>query len=124
MTGLATIIVALALPIYTTGKATGERDVCHTRWGHDRRHVTLAMKMTVAKRYGVLRTQWRRYEFDHLIPRELGGADDIENLWPQPLAEARAKDRIENRLHRAVCAGMLTLPEAQGRIVTWWKEER
>ena len=24
------------------------------------------------------------YEFDHLVPLELGGSSNIENLWPQP----------------------------------------
>jgi hypothetical protein len=24
------------------------------------------------------------YELDHLIPLELGGSNDLRNLWPQP----------------------------------------
>jgi hypothetical protein len=94
--------------------------LCDTRWGRDRRHVTDAMRRTVARRYGVPWAKHRLYEFDHLIPRELGGADDVRNLWPQILdPDARLKDREENRLHRAVCAGQLALSSAQDHMRTW-----
>ncbi len=89
--------------------------VCATRWGLDHRFVTLEMKQDVFRRYGVPWADRALYETDHLIPRELGGADDILNLWPEPWPDARRKDRLENRLHAAVCAGLLTLPEAQDR---------
>ena len=94
--------------------------VCATRWGHDARHVTRAMRRQVEVAYGV-RASGRGpcCEIDHLIPRELGGADDVKNLWPQPWADARKKDREENRLHVAVCGGRLTLVEAQERMRAW-----
>jgi hypothetical protein len=48
----------------------------------------------------------RRCEIDHLISRELGGADDVKNFWPQPYGthawNAVLKDRVENRLHKEV----------------------
>ena len=94
--------------------------ICTTAWGRDRRHVTEAMKRQVARAYGVPWTKRHLYEFDHLIPRELGGADDVANLWPQILdPDARIKDRAENRLHRAVCAGTLDLTTAQQQMRTW-----
>jgi hypothetical protein len=40
---------------------------------------------------------------DHLIPLELGGSNDIANLWPQSYVtvwNAHMKDRLENRLNR------------------------
>jgi hypothetical protein len=43
------------------------------------------------------------YEIDHLVPRCLGGADTIANLWPEPLAEAVRKDEKEREICRAVC---------------------
>jgi 5-methylcytosine-specific restriction endonuclease McrA len=42
-------------------------------------------------------------EVDHLISRELGGADATDNLWPQPYTQhpgAHEKDRLENQLHK------------------------
>ena len=57
------------------------------------------------------------YEEDHIIPLELGGApSDPANLRPVPLAQASADDRLENSLHRAVCAGAMTLAAAQSEI--------
>jgi hypothetical protein len=64
------------------------------------------------------------YEEDHLIPLELGGApNDESNLWPEPWAGpwgARVKDRLENRLHRLVCAGDVPLDRARRAVATNW----
>lgn len=94
--------------------------VCHTKWSRDVRHVTARMKGEVCGRYGARHCPGPQWEVDHLIPRELGGADAIENLWPQPITEARLKDRVENFLHRAVCYGAMTLGEAQEALRDDW----
>ncbi len=62
-------------------------------------------------------------EVDHLISLELGGSNDIGNLWPESYTSrwnARLKDRLENRLHKEVCAGTLKLGTAQRAISTDW----
>jgi hypothetical protein len=54
------------------------------------------------------------YQEDHLISLELGGdPSDPRNLWPEPYPRAAAVDRIENELNAKVCAGSLTLADAQ-----------
>lgn len=95
--------------------------VCSIKWGRDRRHVTAAMKRQVCSSYGIDAKDCTgaKYEIDHLIPRELGGADDVRNLWPQPWIDAHDKDRVENYLHREVCAGRMTLAVAQKAAITW-----
>jgi hypothetical protein len=61
------------------------------------------------------------YEEDHYIPLELGGhPTDVRNLWPQPIREARMKDKLESVLNRAVCGGRLTLTQAQRCLVPDW----
>jgi hypothetical protein len=64
------------------------------------------------------------YEEDHLVSLELGGNPvDPENLWPEaykPAPGAREKDTVENWLHAQVCAGALSLREAQDQIRTDW----
>jgi hypothetical protein len=96
--------------------------ICSTKWGLDRRHVSDSKKKRIAKAYGVRWADRGRYEFDHLVPRELGGSDDQRNIWPQPLAEARQlKDPRENALRRAVCAGTITLTAAQAEMRAWGK---
>jgi hypothetical protein len=61
------------------------------------------------------------YEYDHLVPLELGGApNDARNLWPEPGGAPNPKDGLENRLHRLVCAGSLRLSTAQRLIARDW----
>ena len=95
--------------------------VCTTRWGRDRRHVTEAMRRQVFKAYGIPYSRHAQYELDHLIPRSLAGADDVLNLWPQPLGEAtHEKDPLEVKLGKLVCAGSLKLEDAQEAIRSNW----
>jgi hypothetical protein len=102
--------------------------VCGTRWGKSRRHVTAAMRRQVFAAYGMTgnrdtQCQPKGCELDHLISRELGGADDVRNLWPEPKSgawNAQMKDRLENRLMREVCHGGLSLEDAQRAISTDW----
>ena len=67
------------------------------------------------------------YEYDHLVPLELGGAvNDPRNLWPEPDYGVRAgfylnpKDRLERVLNRLVCDGTMPLAQAQRLIATDW----
>jgi len=64
------------------------------------------------------------YEIDHLISLELGGANDIKNLWPQSYCgspyNAHIKDKLENELHRRVCKNEMTLKAAQDCISSNW----
>lgn len=65
-----------------------------------------------------LGSELSRFEEDHIIPLELCGAPrDPGNLIPQLWSKARMKDVIETRYHRAVCAGTMTLEEAQRLVV-------
>jgi hypothetical protein len=40
--------------------------------------------------------------------------------FPADVTGAKAKDKVENALHDEVCAGTLTLKEAQDIIATDW----
>lgn len=64
-------------------------------------------------------------EVDHLVPLELGGSNDLKNLWPQPddpRPGDAEKDQLENELHHQVCAGKLSLADAQKCITSNWVE--
>jgi hypothetical protein len=64
-------------------------------------------------------------EVDHLISLELGGANSIKNLWPQPFDgkwNAHVKDRLELELHKEICDGRITKAQAQAEIKTNWIE--
>lgn len=65
------------------------------------------------------------YELDHLIPLGLGGHPrSANNLWLQHWTEAAIKDRDELRLHHEVCAGSMTLEQAQHEMVATWGPAR
>jgi hypothetical protein len=63
-------------------------------------------------------------EIDHLISLEIGGNNAQKNLWPQSYQtkpwNARVKDRLENALHKLVCAGSISLKQAQHEISNNW----
>jgi hypothetical protein len=60
-------------------------------------------------------------ELDHLIPLELGGANDAANLWPYVGPLPNPKDHVENALHGAVCSGRVALGTAQRAIARNWE---
>ena len=82
--------------------------------------VTEPQKLESMKAYGFTDSP-SNYEFDHLIPLELGGApDDMKNLWPEPHSSSFTKDSLENYLHDQVCSGNIDLKTAQHEITTNW----
>jgi hypothetical protein len=102
--------------------ALTKEDLCskefHTR---DERSVSEATKVAVCQSYGQMTgCPGHAYEIDHLVSIELGGAEDSANLWPQPAPDFRVKDIVENKAHHAVCAGQITLQDAQQRIASDW----
>lgn len=61
------------------------------------------------------------FEYDHLVPLELGGApNDPRNLWPEPGEAPNPKDELEDRLRELVCSGQLRLAAAQRAIAGDW----
>jgi hypothetical protein len=87
------------------------------------RNVPAPEKAKVYAEYGIKTHRPGQYEVDHLISLELGGSNDIRNLWPQSYTgvwNAHLKDRLENELHRRVLAGTITLVDAQHEIATNW----
>lgn len=62
-----------------------------------------------------------KVRYDHLIPIDLGGhLTNLGNLWPQPVGPANDKNIEGNRLRDRVCAGTLSLAEAQRTILAHW----
>ncbi len=87
--------------------------------------VTEPEKLASLRAYG--ESGASRYEYDHLVPLELGGAvNDPRNLWPEPDYGTRRgfdlnpKDKLETALKHRVCEGRLTLAEAQRQIASNW----
>ncbi|MBI3554011.1 MAG: hypothetical protein HY077_16060 [Elusimicrobia bacterium] len=88
------------------------------------RHVTKDMKLEVAAHYGIAQSDWRNYEFDHLIPLAIGGDSHVDNLWPQPRGNPDGsddKDKLEYDLFLQMQAGTITQAEAVKRIYDWFR---
>ncbi|MFO1419522.1 MAG: hypothetical protein U1F59_00885 [Candidatus Competibacteraceae bacterium] len=88
------------------------------------RDVPQSVKNQVYRQYGVISREPREYEVDHLISLELGGSNSIRNLWPQSYVSqplnAHVKDRLENKLHDLICAGKVSVDQAQKEIAEDW----
>jgi hypothetical protein len=83
-------------------------------------YITEAEKRASLRAYGD-RRPLHYYEYDHLVPLELGGArNDARNLWPEPGASPNPKDGLEYRLRTLVCEHRLTLAAAQLAIARNW----
>lgn len=101
--------------------------ICYTST-KNRRKVTSATITKVYKQYNIKKPvkntgKNQKYEVDHLIPLELGGSNDIANLFPEPASPKpgfREKDKVENYLHKQVCNGAMPIEEAQYGIATNW----
>jgi hypothetical protein len=91
-------------------------------------YVTGKEKTANARSYGYTGL-FKDAEYDHLISLQLGGdPDDPRNLWveaPDPghrrdSGPNNNKDKVETKLHTAVCKGSISLHQAQYAIATDW----
>lgn len=116
-------------PALTPGaiRTTDRTDICQTKTSTVR-NVSGSDKLAVYRRYGMTGPNdtipgtnlQKPYEVDHLISLELGGSNDITNLWVQPYEgtswNAHVKDRLENSLRKQVCLGRMTVEAAQAEV--------
>ena len=98
--------------------------VCTPGYAKSVRHVSGKVKAQVYVEYGITSHRPGEYEVDHLISLELGGSNDIKNLWPESYQtepwNAHVKDKLEDRLHGLVCTGRMRLEDAQQEIARDW----
>jgi hypothetical protein len=102
---------------------TDSKIVCVVGYTKKVRAVTTTTMKKVFKEYDLPWSTRSNYEVDHIISLELGGSNDISNLFPESYTisnGARVKDTFENYLHSQVCKGLMTLPEAQKEISGDW----
>src|SRR5271157_2798832 len=113
--------------ILTTDAST----ICTPGYASSVRDVSTATKAQVYAEYGVSYPQpLGAYEVDHFIPLEIGGSNDITNLWLEPATPTpgfHQKDQFENYEHDQVCDGTISAAEAQSRMASdwylYWEEE-
>lgn len=99
--------------------------ICTPGYSRSVRNVPQSEKNKVYAEYGIASHMPGQYEIDHSISLELGGSNDIKNLWPEAYTgtyNAHDKDKVENYLHSEVCSGKMPLHDAQVAIATNWKQ--
>jgi hypothetical protein len=97
--------------------------ICQSGYASSVRNVPTSEKDQDYAEYGIAHHSPGQYEVDHLVSLELGGSNDIANLWPElasPTPGFHQKDQVENYLHDQVCSGAISLSEAQNEIATNW----
>jgi hypothetical protein len=109
-------------------QATIGSTICKSGWTASVRpseSITSAEKLASLRAYG--ESPAPRFEYDHFVPLELGGAvNDSRNLWPEPDYAGRhgfylnPKDHVETSLKHRVCDGRMTLATAQREIASNW----
>lgn len=97
--------------------------ICTPGYSSSVRNVPTSVKDQVYAEYGITSRYAGQYEVDHLVSLELGGSNDISNLWPElasPTPGFHQKDQVENYMHDKVCSNKISLQEAQIEIATNW----
>jgi hypothetical protein len=100
-----------------------QQDICKSGYASSVRNVPTSEKNQDYAEYGITHHSTGQYEVDHLVSLELGGSNDISNLWPEaasPKPGFHEKDKVENYLHDQVCSGAISLKNAQIEIATNW----
>src|SRR6266702_6916028 len=75
------------------------QQICVYGYTRSVRNVPYSEKDQAYAEYGIGYHSSGQYEIDHLIPLELGGSNDIANLWPEAAAPKpgfHEKDQVEN----------------------------
>jgi hypothetical protein len=114
-------------PVCTPGSIRSDVDpnhleltVCHPGWAASilPPNAEFARAKTASMHdYGIPAAQRSVTEYDHEIPRSLGGSNDRTNLWAQVSDEPgrgvnNSKDTVETRVHLAVCRGTVPWRDA------------
>jgi hypothetical protein len=120
-------------PTLTPGAVltTNASTICAPGYASGVRDVSTATKEQVYAEYGVSYPQSPgAYEVDHFIPLEIGGSNDVKNLWLEPATPTpgfHQKDQFEDFEHGQVGDGTIAAAEAQRRMVSdwylYWEEE-
>ena len=92
------------------------------------RNVPESEKHSVETEYGLAAKGYgSTLEIDHIVSLELGGSNDIANLFPEEATLPgnapgfHVKDKLENKLHDLVCSGAMTLSAVQHGIASDWQ---
>jgi hypothetical protein len=125
--GIASLAVLLAAGLLAV-PALGDQDVerariCQpgfARAGRRAEAEWTRLKAEAMARAGLPWSERGGFELDHIVPRCLGGSNDLSNLQLQPWPEAKEKDQREAATCRAYCNGEISLEAARRSFKREW----
>lgn len=89
--------------------------------------LTEPVKRKLLAAYGISAADISKYELDHLVPLNSGGASDVRNLWPEPdilklyHSGMNDKDTVETYLwHEGICTGKVKVGAVQLAMAHDW----
>jgi uncharacterized repeat protein (TIGR02543 family) len=98
--------------------------ICAANYPATVKAVPVSEQNRVYTEYGIKRPRSAgAYEMDQIVPVELGGSDNIANLYPEAATPApgyKVKDKLERKLRSLVCSGHLSLRLAQRDLASNW----
>jgi opacity protein-like surface antigen len=103
-------------------QATITTTICTAGYTKSIRKVSTKTKSKVYDAYKIPKSErGKKYVIDHLIPLEVGGSNDVANLWPEPKTDSFTKDGVERTLHTRVCSGLVDLLTAERAFAYDWR---
>jgi hypothetical protein len=112
-------------PSYKTPGATAKvkmDQLCAADFPTSMKPVANWQRTEALGRYGI-RSEDFSGDLDHLVPVSLGGSNDPDNLWPFRASGTftfEAKQALEVKLHEMMCAGKISLKDAQEEFRRDW----
>lgn len=110
---------AAALGALQISGADERAEICRPGFAAYQRPSTEAwerLRRAVFAREGVSWSRRAEFQTDHIVPRCLGGSNDLDNLQLQLWQEAQIKDLREAKACRAYCSGKLELGAARALV--------
>jgi hypothetical protein len=84
-------------------------------------HLTAAAKRAVEVEYGLTGSSRSALTIDHIVPLELGGSNNVANLYPQRPPVHQLKQTLDSTLAARVCQGLISLGAARRQIAVNWE---
>ena len=97
--------------------------ICDKNYLKNVLNVTPTVQKKVFAEYNLSYKLHDKYKLDHIISLELGGSNNISNLWPEAdnlTNSSQMKDKLTAYLHDQVCKGNIDISEAQKEISSNW----
>ena len=105
-------------------QANISRTICQSGYTKTVRHTSASLKAQIYAEYR-LDPHSIHAEVDHRVPLEAGGADVRQNLWVEDYDShpynAHRKDRLENYVHKAICAHAMSLTAGRAIFLGDWR---